>query len=90
MPRLAANLGFLFTEQPFLDRFGPAKRAGFEGVGVRVIVEEVNFLKSLVDEFSRFARLPRMRPEPTDLSTLALSAVRLFDGAREVLPVVAR
>ena len=51
--------------------------------GTRVIVEEVNFLKSLVDEFSRFARLPRMRPEPTDLSTLALSAVRLFDGARE-------
>jgi nitrogen fixation/metabolism regulation signal transduction histidine kinase len=51
--------------------------------GTRVIVEEVNFLKSLVDEFSRFARLPRMRPEPTDLSSLALSAVHLFDGARE-------
>ena len=32
MPRFAANLGFLFTERPFLDRFGPAKRAGFEGV----------------------------------------------------------
>ncbi|MDQ2980389.1 MAG: ATP-binding protein, partial [Acidobacteriota bacterium] len=51
--------------------------------GTRVIVEEVNFLKSLVDEFSRFARLPRMRPEPTDLSSLALSAVRLFEGARD-------
>ena len=31
-PRFAANLGYLFTEQPFLDRFGAAKRAGFEGV----------------------------------------------------------
>ncbi len=51
--------------------------------GTRVIVEEVNFLKSLVDEFSRFARLPEMRPEPTDLPALALSAVRLFEGARE-------
>jgi two-component system nitrogen regulation sensor histidine kinase NtrY len=51
--------------------------------GTRVIVEEVNFLKSLVDEFSRFARLPKMRPEPTHLPSLALSAVRLFEGARE-------
>jgi hydroxypyruvate isomerase len=32
MPRFAANIGFLFTEHPFLDRFGAAKRAGFEGV----------------------------------------------------------
>ncbi len=51
--------------------------------GTRVIVEEVNFLKSLVDEFSRFARLPEMRPEPTDLPALALSAVLLFEGARD-------
>jgi two-component system, NtrC family, nitrogen regulation sensor histidine kinase NtrY len=51
--------------------------------GTKVIVEEVDFLKSLVDEFSRFARLPEMRPEPTDLPALARSAVRLFEGARE-------
>ncbi len=51
--------------------------------GTKVIVEEVDFLKSLVDEFSRFARLPEMRPEPTDLPTLARSAVRLFEGARD-------
>jgi nitrogen fixation/metabolism regulation signal transduction histidine kinase len=51
--------------------------------GTRVIVEEVNFLKSLVDEFSRFARLPRMRQEPADLPALARSAVRLFEGARD-------
>ena len=51
--------------------------------GTKVIVEEVDFLKSLVDEFSRFARLPEMRPEPTDLDELVRSAVRLFDGARD-------
>ena len=51
--------------------------------GTKVIVEEVDFLKSLVDEFSRFARLPEMRPEPTDLPALARAAVRLFEGARE-------
>jgi hydroxypyruvate isomerase len=32
MPRFAANLNFLFTELPFLDRFDAAARAGFAAV----------------------------------------------------------
>ncbi|MEO7744374.1 MAG: TIM barrel protein [Usitatibacter sp.] len=32
MPRFAANLGFLFTEHPFLDRFAAAQAAGFQAV----------------------------------------------------------
>ena len=32
MPRFAANLAWLFTEHPFLERFGAARRAGFDGV----------------------------------------------------------
>lgn len=32
MPRFAANLSFLFTELPFLDRFDAAAKAGFKGV----------------------------------------------------------
>jgi hydroxypyruvate isomerase len=32
MPRFAANLGWLFTEHPFLERFGAAGAAGFEAV----------------------------------------------------------
>jgi hydroxypyruvate isomerase len=32
MPRFAANLTFLFTEVPFLDRFAAAARAGFKAV----------------------------------------------------------
>lgn len=32
MPRLSANLSFLFTEVPFLERFGAARRAGFDAV----------------------------------------------------------
>ena len=34
MPNFSANLGFLFTELPFLDRFAAAARAGFKGVGI--------------------------------------------------------
>ena len=55
--------------------------------GTKVIVDEVSFLKSLVDEFSRFARLPEMRPEPVDLAELARSAVQLFEGARDGVQV---
>lgn len=32
MPRFAANLGYLFTERPFMDRFGAAAAAGFTAV----------------------------------------------------------
>jgi len=32
MPKFAANLTMLFTEQPFLDRFAAASRAGFKAV----------------------------------------------------------
>src|SRR3984885_13817783 len=32
MPRLAANLGHLFTERPLIERFGTAAAAGFAAV----------------------------------------------------------
>ena len=32
MPRFAANLNFLFTELPFLERFEAAAKAGFKAV----------------------------------------------------------
>lgn len=32
MPRFAANIGFLFTEHDFLDRFAAAKSSGFDAV----------------------------------------------------------
>ena len=32
MPRFAANLSMLFTEQPFLERFKAAAEAGFSAV----------------------------------------------------------
>ncbi len=32
MPRFAANLGYLFTEHPMLDRIGAAANAGFRGI----------------------------------------------------------
>ena len=34
MPRLAANLTYLFTELPMMRRFAAARRAGFDGVEI--------------------------------------------------------
>lgn len=34
MPKFAANLSWLFPELPFMERFGAAKAAGFDGVEV--------------------------------------------------------
>jgi nitrogen fixation/metabolism regulation signal transduction histidine kinase len=68
-------------------RAGDAELAQAVEGGARTIVEEVEVLKGLVDEFSRYARLPPMRPEPTDLEALSQSAARLFEGVHEGLRV---
>ncbi len=39
MPRLAANITYLFTENPFLDRFAAAADRGFTGVEILVPYE---------------------------------------------------
>lgn len=39
MPRLAANITYLFTEHPFLDRFAAAAEHGFAGVEILVPYE---------------------------------------------------
>src|SRR6185503_8435739 len=49
------------------------------------IIEEVDGLKQLVDEFSRFARMPALTPRPTDLARLLEGVVVLY---RESYPTV--
>ncbi len=42
------------------------------------IIQEVDGLKRLVDEFSRFARMPVLAPKPTDVRPLVDSVVALY------------
>jgi two-component system nitrogen regulation sensor histidine kinase NtrY len=44
------------------------------------IIGEVESLKSLVDEFSQFARMPAPRAVPADLHQLLVDALALYDG----------
>ncbi|HJL47986.1 MAG TPA: ATP-binding protein, partial [Polyangiaceae bacterium LLY-WYZ-15_(1-7)] len=50
-----------------------------------LILEEVKRMNNMVSEFSRFARLPRPKPEPLDLRELAQHVAGLHDGGEVAL-----
>jgi two-component system, NtrC family, nitrogen regulation sensor histidine kinase NtrY len=54
--------------------------------GVEIIVREVVTLQGMVDEFSRYARMPRPRPAPVDLPKLVGETLHLY---RHLKPGVA-
>jgi two-component system nitrogen regulation sensor histidine kinase NtrY len=62
----------------------PALGAALED-GVKTIVREVASMKQMVDEFSRFARMPRPQPVEVDLEELMRETLQLY---REVKPGV--
>jgi two-component system nitrogen regulation sensor histidine kinase NtrY len=55
--------------------------------GTAAIVREVAALKNLVDEFSRFARLPAPNPVPTDLKEVVDAALALYDGVHSQVTI---
>ena len=54
------------------------------------IIQEVDALKRLVDEFSRFARMPALAPRPTDVRPLVDTVIALYRDAHPALTLVAR
>jgi len=46
----------------------------------RVIIREVDGLKDLVNEFSRYARMPSSSPQPGDLNQVVATAASLYAG----------
>ena len=53
--------------------------------GVEVIVREVSSLKGMVDEFSRFARMPRPQPRQINLEEMVAETLSLY---RDIKPGV--
>ena len=51
------------------------------------IIQEVDALKQLVDEFSRFARMPALTLRPTDLGRLLESVVGLYRDSHPALSI---
>ena len=54
------------------------------------IIQEVDALKRLVDEFSRFARMPAPAPRPTDVRSLVDAVIALYRDAHPALTIVTR
>jgi two-component system nitrogen regulation sensor histidine kinase NtrY len=54
------------------------------------IIQEVDALKRLVDEFSRFARMPARTPRPTDLRPIVDGVAALYRDAHPALTLVTR
>jgi len=48
--------------------------------GARIIIQEAKAIKSLVDEFSDFARLPKVQLQPVELHQLLHQVLALFQG----------
>jgi two-component system, NtrC family, nitrogen regulation sensor histidine kinase NtrY len=48
--------------------------------GARTIIQEARTIKSLVDEFSNFARMPKVQIQPTDIHQLIGQTLALFQG----------
>jgi two-component system nitrogen regulation sensor histidine kinase NtrY len=48
----------------------------------QTIIQEVEGLKKLVDEFSRYARMPSAHPRPGDLNAVVQQVAQLYAGVR--------
>jgi two-component system nitrogen regulation sensor histidine kinase NtrY len=63
----------------YLARFGDDERVFDECTST--IIKSVDELKTLVDEFSHFARMPAAQPSPNDLNEIIGEAVTLYQEA---------
>jgi two-component system nitrogen regulation sensor histidine kinase NtrY len=69
----------------FLDHLQGEEEVGIFDECTATIVKQVGELKSLVDEFSNFARMPAANPTPNDLNKLVEEVLVLFhQGHKDV------
>jgi two-component system nitrogen regulation sensor histidine kinase NtrY len=84
--RLSAERLLRHTQRRDAPSGGQDEFSGVVAECARLIGQEVESLKSLVDEFSQFARFPAARLEPADINEIARSALEVFhnrlDGIR--------
>ncbi len=63
----------------YLSRFGEDEKVFDECTGM--IIKSVDELKTLVDEFSSFARMPAAQPTPNDLNEIVRESLTLYQEA---------
>jgi two-component system nitrogen regulation sensor histidine kinase NtrY len=63
----------------------PGQDQGLVTECTETIIQEVDGLKRLVDEFSRFARMPALAPRPTDIRPVVESVASLYRESHPAL-----
>ena len=63
--------------------YWPAGLLGPSNRSTRTIVHEVNSLRSLVDEFSRFGKMPKINLEPTNIRSIIEEVVELYSNLKD-------
>ena len=58
------------------------------GECTETIITQVESMKTLVDEFSKFARMPEAKPAPNDLHAIIDEVVSLYGGAHKDIAVL--
>ena len=61
----------------FHDQFGPEDQQVFNSC-IETIVSQVDSLRDLVNEFSKFSRLPAIQPKSADINDVIRDAIKLF------------
>ncbi len=88
--QLSAQRLLRYMERASAARTPRAPRTDFEKLAAEcagLIQREVQTLKSLVDEFSQFARFPAAKLAPTDLNSIVEKAIELFSGRLDGIAV---
>ena len=67
-------------ERKLIDKLEPSDQA-LLAKAVKTIVEQVDAMKRLVNEFRDYARLPAAELKPLDLNALILDVLHLYEGA---------
>jgi nitrogen fixation/metabolism regulation signal transduction histidine kinase len=73
-------------EMKLADKLGVAEKAVLTK-SVRTIVEQVDAMKRLVNDFRDYARLPAAELKPIDLNALINDVMQLYDAESTVVPV---
>ncbi len=68
------------SAQRLRKRYGSLIMDGVFDQCTRTIIRQVDELKTLVNEFSNFARMPSANPEPSDINKVVEEAVALYRG----------
>lgn len=50
--------------------------------GASIIINEVNTLRAMVDEFSKFSRMPVVQPRPSNPHDIIEAAIQLYEGTQ--------